>query len=80
MRTSCPSWSAVVVRYTALGTEGRKSFGTGQPTSRETAWRHPEKQLGLECFADAHAECVTVHTLSDVGTEIDMILLTQFEP
>jgi hypothetical protein len=34
----------------------------------------------LEGFANAHAEGVTIGSLSDVGSQIDVILLAQLEP
>jgi hypothetical protein len=34
----------------------------------------------LKSLADPHAERVTVPSLSDIGTKIDMILLAQREP
>jgi hypothetical protein len=37
------------------------------------------KEALLESLTDAQGKCVTVHTLGDVGTKIDMIRLAQFE-
>ena len=33
----------------------------------------------LECLTDTHAECVTIHALSDIRTKVDVILFAQQE-